>query len=140
MYNIWKILFSAEKYHLNKYGCPVTGDTYIAMEYGTVPSQLYDMTKTKRTGIGFYKDGINLVAERVPMTDYLSTSAIIALQYGFDEYAKLDFNEVMNKNHEEQAWKDNYINNVANPIPFEELIDEKWLREDLSQFAQYMVV
>jgi hypothetical protein len=32
MYNIWKILFSAEKYHLNKYGRPITGDKYVAME------------------------------------------------------------------------------------------------------------
>lgn len=33
-----KILFYAEKWHLNRYGRPIIGDTYIAMPQGPVPS------------------------------------------------------------------------------------------------------
>lgn len=39
-YNLMKIIFAADKYHLNKYGRSVTGDYYINMEYGTVPSNI----------------------------------------------------------------------------------------------------
>jgi uncharacterized phage-associated protein len=37
-----KVLFFAEKWHLNKYGRPVIGDTYIAMDEGPVPSAIRD--------------------------------------------------------------------------------------------------
>ena len=35
-----KVLFYAEKEHLNKYGRPVIADTYIAMPWGPVPSTI----------------------------------------------------------------------------------------------------
>ncbi|MCL2220022.1 MAG: Panacea domain-containing protein [Chitinispirillia bacterium] len=108
MYNIWKILFAAEKYHLNKYGRPITGDKYIAMEFGTVPSWLYDATKIKRPGMGFIKDANSLIAARDPMSDYLSQSDLEALSHGVSEYAGLSFSSVKDKNHEEPAWKKNY--------------------------------
>src|SRR5215471_19270929 len=33
-----KVLFFAEKWHLNRYGRPIIADTYIAMPKGPVPS------------------------------------------------------------------------------------------------------
>jgi hypothetical protein len=143
MYNVWKVLFSAEKYHLNKYGCPITGDRYVAMEFGTVPSWLYDAAKIKRQGIGFFKDAHSLVAERVPMVDYLSQSNLEALNYGLSEYAGLDFKSVKDKNHEELAWKKNYAlrgGNESAPIPFEDIIEEDWLKEELALVANAMVL
>ena len=81
MYNIWKILFAAEKYHLNKYGRPITGDKYIAMGYGTVPSWLYDATKIKQQGIGFRKDNNTLIADRSPTMNYFSETDLEALNH-----------------------------------------------------------
>lgn len=140
MYNIWKILFSAEKYHLNKYGRPITGDKYIAMEFGTVPGWLYDATKTKRGEIAFYREDNSLHAERSSMTEYLSDSDIEALKHGLNEYAGLDFKSVMNKNHEEPAWKNNYIQGSAATIPFEDIIEVEWIKEDLVGVAHRMVL
>jgi len=140
MYNIFKILFSAEKYHLNRYGMPLTGDVFVAMEYGTVPSWLYDAVKSEQRGIGFFKQGNILNAERNSNTDYLSQSNISALKHGFDEYAKLDFKTVERKNHDEPAWYKNYIHGNGTPIPFEDLIEEDWLREDLELESQIMVI
>jgi len=139
MYNIFKILFSAEKYHLNKYGLPLTGDVYVAMEYGTVPSWLYDVAKSEQRGFGFFKQGVFLNAERNSNTDYLSPSNIYALKHGFDEYAGLDFKTVERKNHEEPAWRKNYICGNGTPIPFEDLIEEDWLRDDLKLESQVAV-
>jgi len=143
MYNIWKILFSAEKYHLNKYGRPITGDTYIAMEFGTVPSWLYDAAKIKHPGLGFIRNVNFLSAERLPITDYFSVTDLEALSFGLNEYAGLDFNSVKNKNHEEPAWKKNYINrgnNESAPIPFEDIIEEDWLKEELLLTSYNMVL
>ncbi|MDR2579090.1 MAG: SocA family protein [Chitinispirillales bacterium] len=143
MYNVWKILFSAEKYHLNNYASPITGDSYVAMEFGTVPSWLYDASKIKRQGIGFFRDGNTLFAERAPMLDYLSESDVEALNYGFSEYAGLDFKAVREKNHKEPAWEKNYAlrgYNDSAPIPFEDIIEEDWLVEDLTLLAKNMVL
>jgi len=140
MYNIWKILFSAEKYHINKYGRPITGDQYVAMEYGIVPSWLYNAAKIEKPGIGFVKRENYLVADREPIMDYLSQSNVEALKHGFDEYAGLDFNAVKEKNHKEPAWKKNYVNNSSAPIPFEDIIEEDWLKEDLSLMSSHLVV
>lgn len=143
MYNIWKVLFAAEKHHLNKYGRPITGDTYMAMPYGTVPSWLYDATKIKKQGIGFYKDNKSLIAERAPTMTYLSKSDVRALEYGLEEYKGLDFGAVLEKNHKEPAWIKNYAlrgNNDCAPIPFEDIIEEDWLRRDLTVLAQNMVL
>lgn len=143
MYNVWKILFAAEKYHLNKYGRPITGDQYVAMEFGTVPSWLYDAAKIKRPGMGFIKNANSLIAERSPMTDHLSESDLEALNHGLNEYVGLDFKAVMDKNHEEPAWKKNYAmrgDNNSAPIPFEDIIEEDWLKEDLTHVAYSIVL
>jgi len=143
MYNIWKVLFAAEKHHINKYGRPITGDKYIAMEYGTVPSWLYDASKIRKQGLGFYKDNNTLVKEREPMMAYLSKSDVKALEFGLKEYRGLSFGEVMKKNHKESAWAKNYDirgDNDSAPIPFEDIIEEEWLKSDLSALSQNMVL
>jgi len=140
MYRIWKMLFSAEKYHINHHGCPITGDRYVAMDYGTVPEWLYSATKTEQCGMGFFRQDNSLIAERSPMMDYLSLSDVKALKYGFDEYVGLDFNLVKEKNHKELAWKKNHVSNSSKLIPFEDIIEEEWLKEDLSFMASSMVL
>src|SRR5712692_652984 len=40
-----KVLFFAEKRHLNRYARPIVADTFIAMPWGPVPSTIYDFIK-----------------------------------------------------------------------------------------------
>lgn len=44
-HKVLKILFYADKAHLERYGRPVVGDRYIKMEYGPVGSFAYDLLK-----------------------------------------------------------------------------------------------
>ena len=44
-HKIAKILYEADKLHLERYGRFISGDEYIAMEYGPVPTATYDMIK-----------------------------------------------------------------------------------------------
>lgn len=48
MHKISKTLYFADQSHLSKYGRSITGDRYIAMTYGPVPSQVDDMFKAVR--------------------------------------------------------------------------------------------
>jgi len=140
MHKIWKVLYFAEKYHINNHGSPITGDIYLAMEHGTVPRWLYQETRTEKRGLGFFRCDNSLVAEREPKMDYLSQSDVNALKKGLEEYKGLDFRAVRDKNHKEPAWSKNYVYGMNNPIPFEDIIKEEWLREDLSIMASSMVL
>jgi uncharacterized phage-associated protein len=44
-YQIVKSVFIADLAHLRKFGRPITFDNYVAMEFGPVPSEAYDMLK-----------------------------------------------------------------------------------------------
>ncbi|MDR3527409.1 MAG: Panacea domain-containing protein [Rhizomicrobium sp.] len=44
-YDVVKSLFIADLWHLKKFGRPITFDNYVAMKFGPVPSEAYDMLK-----------------------------------------------------------------------------------------------
>jgi uncharacterized phage-associated protein len=46
LHKLFKILYFAEREHLATWGRPITGDFFIAMQYGPVPSHIYDMIKS----------------------------------------------------------------------------------------------
>lgn len=48
MHKLCKILYFADQRHLSAYGRSITGDTYIAMQYGPVPSNVDDILKAVR--------------------------------------------------------------------------------------------
>jgi uncharacterized phage-associated protein len=142
MYRIWKMLFAAEKYHLNKYGRPITGDAYMAMKYGTVPNWLYNEAM-EQLGLGLIRYENTLFGERSPIRKLFSESDIEALERGYNEYVGLNFEEVKTKNHKEPAWEKNWgkrgvLEKVV--IPFEDLIDETWLKEELELTSIYTVI
>lgn len=48
MHKLCKILYFADQRHLSEFGRSITGDTYIAMQYGPVPSCVDDILKALR--------------------------------------------------------------------------------------------
>lgn len=54
-HKIFKILYFSDREYLAQYGSPITGDCYIAMEAGPVPSKIYDIFKIIR-GDSYTKD------------------------------------------------------------------------------------
>ena len=40
-----KLIFFADRYHIRKFGRPITNDKYEAMEYGPVPSNAKDLAE-----------------------------------------------------------------------------------------------
>ncbi len=61
-YYIGKVCYFADKSHMLDYGRPVTGDRYVAMEHGPVPSTIYNLLKTDS---GLPDEVIQCLLERV---------------------------------------------------------------------------
>lgn len=115
IHKICKILYFADQAHLSRYGRNITGDTYIAMKYGTVPSHLYDLFKAVRTFSGaedfktsyFYfscDDPYLLVPVKEADLDYLSQSDIECLDEAIEKCRNKDFLSLTDFSHG-SAWK-----------------------------------
>ncbi len=48
LHSVFKVLYDAEKRHLAEYLQPIVGDRYVAMDFGPVPSHVYDLLKQLR--------------------------------------------------------------------------------------------
>jgi uncharacterized phage-associated protein len=48
MYTILKMVYLADRLHLERYGRPITGDRFVAMRQGACPSRIYDSMKVLR--------------------------------------------------------------------------------------------
>jgi uncharacterized phage-associated protein len=107
-----KILYFADNEHLSKYGRTITGDSYVRMDFGPVPTCVYDLFKAVRGDSYFsaqvddirqnYFHFINnkdIVSNREPDTDYLSQSDIEMLDKYIDKLKDMDFNEISNLSH-----------------------------------------
>lgn len=114
-HKIFKIIYFADRQHLADWGRPITGDTYIAMEAGPVPSRLYDMLKIVRgdsympdsEGLGRYFQIDNWMYVN-PLVDSdlnkLSDNEQEALLEAINKYAMLSYDEIKEKSHD-VAWR-----------------------------------
>ena len=114
-HKIFKIIYFADRQHLADWGRPITGDTYIAMEAGPVPSRLYDMLKIVRgdsylpdmEGLSKYFQVENWMYVR-PLQDAdlnkLSASEQEAMSEAIEKYATLSYDEIKEKSHD-VAWR-----------------------------------
>ena len=103
VYKLMKVLFHADWVSVNKYGAPITGDNYLAMQYGTVPDVIYnglikkdilylEDSQLEANLLPFDLNGYKLLAKRMPNIDeYLSIADIECLELGIKEYAGLSF-------------------------------------------------
>ena len=114
-HKIFKLIYFADRQHLADWGRPITGDTYIAMDAGPVPSRLYDMMKIVRgdsyisdtEGLGQYFQVENWMYVR-PLQDAdlnkLSANEQEALSDAIAKYASLSYDEIKEKSHD-VAWR-----------------------------------
>jgi len=140
LYNAMKILFAADKYHLNAYVRPVTGDSYLAMRFGTVPVFAYSVAQKPTSGIGFTRKGNTLILDEGRTFDDtpFSESDIEALEHGYKEYAGKSFDTVLLKNHREVAWRkavERSPGRASSPIFFEDMVPARMLKDEMFLMA-----
>ena len=109
-----KILYFAERKHLARYGRTITGDWYVAMKNGPVPSNIYDYLKIVKGETGFRDEYLkkcleiegpyNIKAKQEADLDEFSESDLECLNESIEENKNLSFVELTYKSHD-KAWK-----------------------------------
>jgi len=137
LFNIVKTLYYADKLHLEMYGRLISGETYIAMEDGPVPSGAYDLVKiargdergfekelidtqpSKALNVKKNKDKTLVYPLRQANLDLLSESDIECLDKAIKDYARMDTNKLWKIVHREGAYNETPRDE---PISLRELI------------------
>ncbi len=116
IYHVVKILFFADKMHINKYARPVVGDTYVKMPYGPMPSGISDLIKENtwlspdqlagiRNAVDIDKEAnYKLTAKREPDLTYFSKSDLACLKAALEKYGDMDFRELYCLTHREKCY------------------------------------
>lgn len=155
IYHVAKVLFYADKKHINKYGRPITGDTYIRMPYGPVPSGVRDivtenswlspdqLAQIKNSLIIDKNDNhYKLAAVRKPNMMYFSKSDIACLEDSLNKYGDMPFDELYQTTHAEKCY---YETDPNEKIDCALLIDDdnpfrNEILENMEEISQYVQV
>ncbi len=162
LYTVVKAIYFADKEHLQRYGRPVVGDRYFAMEHGMVPSIIYDILKGRGgkhgTDLRSVLDGIvesrsedypRFYPQRKPNVDLLSGTDVECLRAGLAKCLGLTFDELKSLAHEERAYRIAWENKPpsvdAVPMSYESIIDDdvderNELLEYLRETAPHLVM
>ncbi len=119
LHSVSKVLYFADREHLSRYGSLLSGDNYVAMRHGPVPSAIYNLMKA---GAGrleplipalFYdlvgqslsvEEGRRVRPLRPANLDLLSASQRECLDVSIKANGKLSFKRLTDKSHD-AAWK-----------------------------------
>lgn len=111
IYWIGKILYFADKLHLQKYGRLICGDDYVAMKHGPVPSGTYNLLREARDFNAipelhpapdeFEIEGQNrVVALKTPNMEFFSESDIECLKESIRKYGDYTFGKLKAASHD----------------------------------------
>lgn len=124
--SVAKLLYFADKTSLEAYGGFITGDTYVAMQHGPVPSNTYDIMREARDTNEFGFEVVynhHLRALRDANLDELSESDVQCLQVVIDAYGKFPTWQLRELSHDD-AWKSTWLEageRGSTPIPVERI-------------------
>lgn len=153
-FHIAKVFFFADKEHLQKYGRPILGDTYIAMKWGPVPSGIRDILSHDSFldpdileaipgAFSVSRGNVPRVkAEREPDMRYFSETDRECLQRALDKYGSMPFGRLSDLTHRERAYLEAPENG---PIDYAHMIDENLpnreeLLEEIRENAAYALM
>lgn len=119
IHKICKTLYYADQMHLSKYGRSITGDVYIAMNYGPVPSNIEDIFKAMR-GDSYFSDQVDDIKEyfyfvnkyilktkKEPDMDFVSDSDVECLDSAILKGKDKSFKELTIMSHD-LAWENTH--------------------------------
>lgn len=109
-----KLLFFAEKYHLQQYARMITNDTFFAMKHGPVASAARDVLSFDNIDTNLcYRDNfisnVDLYSYKEVNTyedlDMLSETDIEALEFALEKFGHLDEWQLVEETHKYKEWK-----------------------------------
>ncbi len=130
IYHVVKAAFYADKYHLNRYGRPISGDEYYADRYGPLAQCVYglltdnplEMLALELNGPLPFKiqQPWRVIPDREANLRLLSESDIEALAHGLRQVEGRTFDDLVQMTHNEKA----YVEANGGRMKFEDLLDE----------------
>ncbi|WP_426240411.1 Panacea domain-containing protein [Pararhizobium sp. DWP1-1-3] len=145
-----KILYFSERFHIQRYGRPIFGDRYIAMENGPVPSFVYDILKgTVSPDIRQLIEGAVISIDRFrhptyeagrsPRLEYFSKSDLECLDLAITHCRGRSFGSISDETHDHKAWSDANLNA---PMKWDDILEgtDADIIEDAKVFAAYGVL
>ncbi|MDR2148525.1 MAG: SocA family protein [Tannerella sp.] len=146
-HKIFKILYFADREHLSQYGRTITGDTYVAMKDGPVPSKIDDIFKAVR-GDSFFTEYAGEYHKYFNVhnwyfihpnmdanLDCLSESDVEMLTGSLKKYGSLSWDEIREKSHD-YAWRATPSNGQ---ISLEDILRESGDSEDYIEFINEQI-
>lgn len=140
MHKIFKTLYFADQQHLSKYGRTITGDVYIAMNYGPVPSKTDDIFKAVRGDSFFqanelgryfhFENKYMVKMDEKPDMDWLSKSDIECLDYAIGLCKDKNFNDLTSMSHG-LAWSNTQADRA---MSFKDILREVGETEDYADY------
>ncbi|MDD4490401.1 MAG: Panacea domain-containing protein [Paludibacter sp.] len=143
-HKVFKILYFSDREHLNEYGRPITGDKYIAMNDGPVPTNLYDIFKSVR-GDGYFKEFGKAFEKYFSVVDWdiirsnkepdlrkLSKTDLKHIDKSISLYSDMSWDEIKEKSHD-YAWSNTARNKEIN---FEDIIREAGGNDDYINYIK----
>lgn len=111
IYRVGKIVYYADRYHLEEFGRLTCGDEYCAMRDGPVPSGTYDLIKDVRdlsrmsqyaeqARNTFAVEGVNLIPFRPPDDKFLSESDKESLDVAIKTVGNLSYSALKRMSHD----------------------------------------
>lgn len=125
--DIVKLIYLADKTSLENYGRFVTGDRYVAMRQGPVPSNTYDLLKEGRgtDAFGFSIEyEYHLKPWRDADKDEFSESDIVCLEQTMQAFGHFPSWKLMQETHDAtwaEVWRAATVGSV--PIPVEGIVE-----------------
>ena len=109
---VCKLLYFADKEHLLRYGRPITGDTYVRMQYGPTPSVglnlMRSMASSKLTALFQQKvavHGNEVRALSSPDLNVFSRSDVRIMDEILGRYGQFTAPQLSRISHQEPTWR-----------------------------------
>jgi uncharacterized phage-associated protein len=156
-HKLLKLLFFADKYHLNLYGRPIVGGMYYAAEYGPLNLPVYDILTKNPLAVEVIAgsddvcdaDGLlafnvesryRVVAQRKPDSDLMSESDVEALKFASDKYGDLSFDDLTEASHAEPAYRKADGGQMSYEDFLDESPDKRDKAADLAEASRYVLL
>lgn len=136
---LMKLVFFVDLEHLSRYGRPVIGGHYVAMEHGPVASEIYTDIKHCRDDMPFKAAYVYDIVATAPVDEeHLSESDIEILREINSKYGDMDRYAIRDLTHNFKSWRKNYPNdNSSHPLPYEDFfLDLPADRQDMLEIIR----